>query len=66
MSSIEDLVNRVSAAVREYCRSKGYTEGPWLNPLVPVDCVAAWMMAKRLVGAGQFDHYVAVAPEGHV
>ena len=47
-------------------QSKGYEEGPWVNPLTPVDCVDAFMMAKVLTEQNVFDHCVAVAPEGHV
>jgi hypothetical protein len=40
--------------------------GPGWNPLAPRDSVAAFQMARDLVRGGRFDHYVAVAPEGHV
>ena len=66
MKTLQQAVERVSAQVREHCRARGYTEGPWLNPLVPVDCLSAWAMARYLAGAGEIDHYLAVAPEGHV
>ena len=60
------LLDRVSADVKRHCQAKGYVEGGWLNPLVPQDSVAAWAMAGLLTSQRQFDHYVAVAPEGHV
>ena len=66
MKTLQQAVERVSAQVREHCRARGYTQGPWLNPLVPVDCISAWAMARYLAGAGEIDHYLAVAPEGHV
>ena len=66
METLQRIVERVSAQVREHCRARGYKEGPWLNPLVPVDCISAWAMARHLAGAGEIDRYLAVAPEGHV
>src|SRR5262249_33016168 len=36
------------------------------NNFVPHDCVRAFAMTTFLVGSGRFDHYVAVAPEGHI
>lgn len=66
METLPETVARVSSQVRGHCQAKGYQEGPWLNPLVPVDCVAALVMAQRLIASGRFDHYLAVAPEGHV
>ena len=63
----KQLLEWVVADVRRHVRrSKGYEEGPWVNPLVPVDCVAAFTLARLLTGRGLFDHCVAVAPEGHV
>jgi hypothetical protein len=62
-----ELLDKVNARVRVHCKgAKGYEEGPWVNPLVPVDCVSAFMMARLLTGHEAFDDYVAVAPEGHV
>ncbi len=62
-----ELLDRVIAQVHEHCkRAKGYEEGPWVNPLVPTDCVSAFMMARLLTDQEAFNHYVAVAPEGHV
>ena len=61
------LIDRVAADVWQYCRqSKGYEDAPYVNPLVPVDCVSALMMARLLIERRIFDHYVSVAPEGHV
>jgi len=63
----EELLDKVLSEVREHCRrAKGYEEGPWVNPLVPSDCVSALMMARILTEGEPFDQYVAVAPEGHV
>ncbi|MGO8747984.1 MAG: hypothetical protein ACLQNE_18570 [Thermoguttaceae bacterium] len=63
----KQLVERVIVDVQRHCRNaKGYEEGPWVNPLVPHDCVAALAMARWLVEKGAFDHCVAVAPEGHL
>jgi hypothetical protein len=53
VETLQQIVERVSAQVWEHCRAKGYTEGPWLNPLVPVDCVSAWAMARHLASAGE-------------
>ncbi len=61
------LLEWVVADVRRHVRrSKGYEEGPWVNPLAPADCVAAFSMARLLTDRSLFDHCVAVAPEGHV
>lgn len=61
------LIDRVVADVRQHCRqSKGYEAAPYVNPLVPVDCVSAFNMARLLIEQRMFDHYVSVAPEGHV
>ena len=61
------LIDRVVAEVWQHCRqSKGYEDAPYVNPLVPVDCVSAFMMARLLIERRIFDHYVSVAPEGHV
>jgi hypothetical protein len=62
----EELLRRVEDEVRCHCAAKGHVSGPNWNPLTPRDSVAALAMAKYLVGSGRFDHYVAVAPEGHV
>jgi hypothetical protein len=61
-----DLQDRILADVRRHCESKGHREGPGVNNFVPHDCVAAFAMARFLVGSGDFGHYVAVAPEGHI
>lgn len=62
---VGDVIERVKRLAREYCTAKGYTHGPNWNPLEPQDPVAAFAMARWLVGLERFDHYVAVAPEGH-
>ncbi|MBX9625354.1 MAG: hypothetical protein K2X82_16225 [Gemmataceae bacterium] len=59
------LVERVVRQAREHCAAKGYVGGPNWNPLEPHDPVAALAVARLLVGSGRWDHYVAVAPEGH-
>jgi len=63
----QKLLDNVASQVRQHCRqAKGYEEGPWVNPLIPSDCVSAFMMARFLTQLKAFDNYVAVAPEGHV
>jgi len=60
------LMEKVICAVQQHVRkSKGYEQGPWVNPLVPADSVYAFTMARLLVERQVFDHCVAVAPEGH-
>ncbi len=61
-----DLLGRVLADVRRHCEGKGHREGPGVNNFVPHDAVAALAVARLLVGSGEFDRFVAVAPEGHV
>jgi hypothetical protein len=61
-----ELLDRVLADVRQHCEGKGHREGPGVNNFVPHDAVGAFAMARLLVGSRDFDHYVAVAPEGHV
>lgn len=60
-----DVLQSINKAIRRHVQSKGDADSPWQNPLVPQDCVAAFAMAKLLTQK-QFDHYLAVAPEGHV
>jgi hypothetical protein len=60
------LLDPVLADVRRHCEARGYREGEGVNNFVPHDCVAAFAMAKLLAGSGEFDHYLAVAPEGHI
>ena len=60
------LLAEVEERVLCHCASKGYVSGPNWNPLHPQDCVSALAMARCLVESGAFDHYIAVAPEGHV
>ena len=59
-------LDRVAENVRDHCRSKGFVQGDNWNPLAPRNSVAALAMAKSLVQSRCFDHYLAVAPEGHV
>ncbi len=60
------LLEQIAEAVRGHCAAKGYIRGPNWNPLVPHDSIAALAMARILTGPGRFDHYLAIAPEGHV
>ena len=64
--ALHELLAEVAAEARRHCAAKGYTGGPNWNPLTPWDGVAALAMARFLLGSGLFDHYLAVAPEGHV
>ncbi len=63
MSSPE-LLQRVARQCLTHCAARGYVDGPNWNPLTPWDSVAALALARLLVG--QYDHFVAIAPEGHV
>lgn len=63
----EDVLTRVLADVDRHVReSKGYETESWINPLTPVDSVAAFAMARVMTEQRVFDHCVSVAPEGHV
>ena len=63
----EHIMQRVVADVGRHVRcSKGYEVESWINPLTPVNCVAAFAMAKDLIERDAFDICVSVAPEGHV
>jgi hypothetical protein len=63
----QELLERVVAQVGQHVReSKGYETESWINPLTPVDSVAAFAMAKVLTERHLFDYFVSVAPEGHV
>jgi hypothetical protein len=64
--SLMDINNRVVDEVQRHCQSKGYSEGQGVNNFVPHDCVAAFQMARFLVGQESFDHIIAIAPEGHI
>lgn len=59
------VLDAVLADVRRHCQAKGYRERAGVNNSVPHDAVAAFGMAKLLANRG-FEHYVAVAPEGHI
>lgn len=59
------LLDAVLADVRRHCQAKGYREGPGVNNFLPHDAVAAFGMAE-LLSRARFDHYVAIAPEGHI
>jgi len=59
------LLDGVLAEVRRHCQARGYREGPGVNNFVPHDAVAAFGMAQLLTGS-RFDHYLAIAPEGHI
>ena len=60
---LDGVLDEVGTHVRE---SKGYETESWINPLTPVDSVAAFSMAEVLTERGVFDYCVSVAPEGHV
>lgn len=63
----QPVMERVLAAVDKHVReSKGFETTSWINPLTPVDSVAAFAMAKLLTEEKRFDLCVSVAPEGHV
>lgn len=64
--SLTDITNRVVAEVQRHCQSKGYSEGQGVNNFVPHDSVAAFQMARFLVGRKTFDHIIAIEPEGHI
>jgi hypothetical protein len=59
------LLNGVLADVRRHCQGRGYHEGPGVNNFAPHDAVAAFGMAELLTRT-RFDHYLAIAPEGHI
>lgn len=62
-----ELLEQVVADVGKHVRqAKGFEEESWINPLTPVNSVAAFAMAKLLTEQAAFDHCVSVAPEGHV
>jgi len=61
----QQLSKQVVQQARQHCATKGYVGGPNWNPLEPQDPVAAFAMARSLIASRRFDHYVAVAPEGH-
>ncbi len=64
---MSEIYRAVCCAVKSYCEEKGYCEGPGVNNFVPHDAVAAFGMSRHLVrDIGGFDHYLAVAPEGHI
>jgi len=61
------FMERVVADVGRHVRaSKGYEEESFINPLTPVDSVAAFAIARMLTEQNAFDVCVSVAPEGHV
>jgi hypothetical protein len=62
----QHLLDFIAGEVRRHCAVKGYVSGPNWNPLTPRDSIAALAMARSLLRAGRFDHYLAIAPEGHV
>jgi hypothetical protein len=61
-----EIRDRVLADVRRHCQAKGYREGEGVNNFVPHDAVAAFAMARSLIGSGRFDRYLAIAPEGYI
>lgn len=63
----QELIDRVVESVEHYVRdTKGYEQHEWGNPLSPVDVISAFTMAKLLTESGDYNQYVAVAPEGHI
>lgn len=63
----QQIIERVIADVGRHVRSsKGYEVESFVNPLTPVDSVAAFAMAQLLTETNAFDVCVSVAPEGHV
>jgi hypothetical protein len=63
----KELLERVLSEVDKHVRaSKGYETESWINPLAPVDSVAAFTMARVLTEQHRFDVCISVAPEGHV
>ncbi len=64
---MSEIYRAVCGAVKSYCEEKGYREGPGVNNFVPHDAILAFGMARHLVrDVDGFDHYLAVAPEGHI
>ena len=63
----QDLLRDVAARVESHVRSsKGFEEESFVNPFTPVDSVAAFAAARRLMAERSHDVCIAVAPEGHV
>jgi hypothetical protein len=63
---LDQVIEKVIADVDRHCRrSRGYEDGPWVNPMTPVDPVAAFAVAKTLIHQDAFDVCVSVAPEGN-
>jgi len=61
---LQEVLERVLAEVDKHVReSKGYETESWINPLTPVDSVAAFAMARLLTDQQSFDQYVSVAPK---
>lgn len=66
-ASLAAAIEKTLAALDAHVRtSKGFEEESWINPLRPVDSVAAYATAKSLLEAGAVECLVSVAPEGHV
>lgn len=53
------------ALIRAHCERLGHREGPGVNNFIPHSGRHAYGMARLLI-AERFDHYLAIAPEGHV
>ena len=62
---MSEIYRAVCSAVKSYCEEKGYREGLGVNNFVPHDAIAAFGMVQHVHDIG-FDHYLAVAPEGHI
>jgi hypothetical protein len=65
-SIYSQVLQYVLEKIKSYCNERGAWEAPGVNNLVPHDCVNAYAIARYLVQDVGFDHYIAVAPEGHI
>lgn len=65
-SKIQKIYQAVCADINRHCLVKGYEQGPGVNNFVPHDAMAAFAMARQLTFDIRFDHYLVVAPEGHI
>jgi hypothetical protein len=60
------VLQYVLGRISSYCHERGAWEALGVNNLVPHDCANAYAMARYLVQDVGFDHYISVAPEGHI
>jgi hypothetical protein len=48
------LLAYVHEQILQHCQtSKGYEEGPWVNPLVPADCSQIYLASDTLAAASR-------------